>query len=203
MRKFLVLGLTLLTIACSKEKENPLDSFDPRDPEAQKHLDEMDKAVQQQTGKDVYIPKTPTGTCYRHTCSLYAYINKGTQRLSLYEKGSLIAEWDVSTGAGGYETPDFDRHPNGRIYDSYESKTYPGGSYIKTDENGRRVNLGNMPYAVFIEGGYAIHGTGRGNWRKLGSKASHGCIRVHPDNAETFNRLVRKYGISETWITVE
>jgi hypothetical protein len=52
-------------------------------------------------------------------------------------------------------------------------------------------------------GGFAIHGTGRGNWRKLGNKASHGCIRVHPDNALIFNRLVRENGIKNVWITVQ
>ncbi len=189
-------------MACSKEQDNPLDSYDPRSPEAQKQLEEMDRVVQQETGKSVFIP-ADDGSCYRHTCSLYAQVDKATQKLYLYENGSLIEEWDISSGLSEFETPNFDRRPNGRIYTEYESKKYPGGGYVKTDENGRKINLGNMPYAVFIEGGYAIHGTSRGNWKRLGSKASHGCIRLHPDNAEKFNRLVLKYGISETWITVQ
>ena len=104
------------------------------------------------------------------------------------------AVWPVSTGINGRNTPNFETHPNGRIYDRYTSKKFPGGDF-----NG----LGNMPYAVFISGGFAIHGTGKGNWPKLGSRASHGCIRLHPDNALIFNRLVRKNGISEVWITVQ
>jgi len=59
-----------------------------------------------------------------------------------------------------------------------------------------------MPYAVFISGGYAIHGTTRGNWSRLGKPASHGCIRLHPDNGQIFNVLVRRNGISNVWITV-
>ena len=93
-----------------------------------------------------------------------------------------------------FPTPYMDQNPNGRIYDRYTSVTNPGGDY-----NG----LGNMPYAVFIRGGYAVHGTTRGNWPNLGKPASKGCIRLHPDNGFIFNRLVRSYGIYRTWITVE
>jgi len=112
----------------------------------------------------------------------------------VYINGSLQASWSVSTGMPGYGTPDFDKHPDGRIYDRYTSTKYPGG-----DWNG----LGNMPYAVFIRGGFALHGTPRSNWSKLGRPASHGCIRMHPDNAYWFNRLVRQHGVSNVWITVQ
>ena len=101
--------------------------------------------------------------------------------------------WKTSTGKPGYRTPDMDRHPSGPVYDRYTSSKYPDGDY-----NG----LGNMPYAVFVLGGYAIHGTTRGNFSKLGTPASHGCIRLHPDNGYIFNRLVRKYGLSKVWVTV-
>ena len=56
-----------------------------------------------------------------------------------------------------------------------------------------------MPDAIFFAPGYAIHGFGKSPW---GHKASHGCIRLHPDNAKIFNRLVRTYGIDSTWIRV-
>ncbi|QLH48282.1 MAG: L,D-transpeptidase [Bacteroidota bacterium] len=36
----------------------------------------------------------------------------------------------------------------------------------------------------------------------MGKKASHGCIRLHPDQAKIFFELVRKVGIENTWITV-
>ena len=60
-----------------------------------------------------------------------------------------------------------------------------------------------MPYAVFLQGGYAIHGTTMGNFLKLGTKASHGCIRLHPDNAKVFNALVKTVGLQETWISIK
>ena len=40
-----------------------------------------------------------------------------------------------------------------------------------------------MPFAVFIKDGFAVLGTADVNWTKLGKKASHGCIRLHPESA--------------------
>ena len=96
-------------------------------------------------------------------------------------------------GGTTVKTPNFDRHPDGRFYDYYDSTKYPGGDY---------KGLGNMPYAVFIEGGFALHGTPQGNWPWLGRPASHGCVRQHPDDAFRLNRLVRATGVANVWITV-
>jgi len=46
-----------------------------------------------------------------------------------------------------------------------------------------------MSYAFFVRGGYAIHGTTPENFSKLVTKASHGCIRLHPDYARIFFEL--------------
>ena len=132
-------------------------------------------------------------TCVRKACPVWVQVVRSTQTLYLYENGIHTATWKVSTGKGN-GTPNMDMHPNGRIYDRYTSSRFPGGDY---------KNLGNMPYAVFIYGGFAIHGTAEVNWSKLGTKASHGCIRVHPDNGYKFNRLVRHYGVDYVWITVQ
>ncbi len=126
-------------------------------------------------------------------CDVFLSVNKATQRAELFIQGSLVGTYKVSTGAAGTPTPNFDRRPNGRIYDKYSSSKFPGGDY---------AGLGNMPYAVFISGGFAIHGTPKGNWGRLGTRASHGCVRIHPDNAKIFNKAVRKYGISQSWITI-
>jgi hypothetical protein len=133
-------------------------------------------------------------TCYRDSCPVWIRINRAEQTLYLYEDGLMVDRWLVSTGLPRTPTPSFDRHPNGRVYDRYTSTKFPGGDW---------KGLGNMPYAVFIQGGFAIHGTPRENWHRLGKRASHGCIRLHPDNALYFNRLVRQYGIQQVWITVE
>lgn len=133
-------------------------------------------------------------TCKKQTCPVWVVVDKSEQQMYVYVNSVLQNTWKVSTGAPGRETPLFDRPFNGRIYDAYTSSKYPGGDY-----NG----LGNMPYALFIEGGFAIHGTGKANWSKLGKKASHGCVRLHPDNAFVLNRLVRQYTVKNTWVTVK
>lgn len=132
-------------------------------------------------------------SCYKNSCKIWADVDKAAQRLYLYEDGVLTYTWKVSTGRFGYETPDMDTHPDGRIYIRHTSPKFPEGDY-----NG----LGNMPFAVFIDGDYAIHGTTRGSFGKLGTPASHGCIRLHPDNGEIFNELVRRNGVRNVWVTV-
>ena len=177
-----------------------LDEFDPNDPNAEAILNYYDKVYEHETGLPAWVeqgeadfkPFTPGDGCYRDSCKVWAHVSKANQRLYLYIDGRHEDTWLVSSGTGN-RTPNFDRHPNGRIYRAYTSKAYPGG-----DWNG----LGNMPYAVFIQGGFAIHGTPQSNWKKLGSKASHGCIRVHPTNGEAFYNRVRAWGIRNVWITV-
>ncbi|MDG0815170.1 L,D-transpeptidase [Bdellovibrio svalbardensis] len=183
------------------ETTNVIEELNPFDPNIEQTLQQIDEIYERETGKSAHLENSIMddiigifGGCSRNSCAVWAQVVKSSQRMYLYVNGSLRGSWAVSTGMAGYGTPNFDRHPDGRIYDAYTSGKYPGGDY-----NG----LGNMPYAVFITGGYALHGTPRGNWPKLGTPASHGCIRMHPDNAYMFNRLVRANGKSNVWITVQ
>jgi hypothetical protein len=193
------LALTLLNAnAYAAKKGNFYDELNPRSPDIEKTLKEMNEDYEATTGKSGYLDvldplEALFPTCYRNACKVWADVDKGAQRLYLYIDGALTYTWKTSTGRAGYTTPDMDQHPNGPVYDRYTSTKYPDGDY-----NG----LGNMPYAVFVRGGYAIHGTTRGNWSKLGQVASHGCIRVHPDNGQIFNQLVRKNGLRNIWVTV-
>jgi len=136
----------------------------------------------------------PSTVCKKDECIIYAEVLKSKQMLYLYIEGELKDSFKVSTGVNGRETPSMDLHPTGPIFTKYTSKKFPGGNY---------KGLGNMPYAVFIKGGYAIHGTTSGNFSKLGSRASHGCIRIHPDNAKVFSALIKLIGLSRTWVTVK
>jgi lipoprotein-anchoring transpeptidase ErfK/SrfK len=198
----IALSLTILNVnvyaAKAPAKGNVFDELDPRSPDIAKQLKEIDEDYERTTGKSAHLPDLDpmekfNPSCFRNSCKIWADVDKSAQRLYLYIDGVLTYTWKTSTGKPGRETPDFDTHPDGRIYDRYTSTKFPDGDY-----NG----LGNMPYAVFISGGYAIHGTTRGNWSKLGHTASHGCIRVHPDNGQIFNVLVRRNGIANVWVTV-
>ncbi len=198
----LILTVMVSTSAMAQVQEDgALDELNPFDPNIEQILEEYDQLYQQETGISAIIDQgTVFGLfglnrsgCYRQECKIWAQVVRSTQKMYLWVDGVAVAEWAISSGAKGYGTPNFDTNPNGRIYDKYSSRKFPGGDY-----NG----LGNMPYAVFISGGFALHGTAKSNWSKLGSPASHGCIRMHPDNALKFNRLVREAGIRNTWITV-
>jgi lipoprotein-anchoring transpeptidase ErfK/SrfK len=191
----------------AQENFNVMDEIDPFDPEIDQKLQEFDQIYQEETGEDAHIGQSKPDfgsltlfrlpkpeTCVREQCEVWVQVVRSTQTLYLYIRGEHKATWKVSSGVPGRGTPNFDKHPDGRIYDRYTSVKFPGGDYR---------GLGNMPYAVFIQGGFAIHGTAEVNWKKLGQRASHGCIRVHPDNAYYFNRLVRQVGVAYTWITVQ
>jgi lipoprotein-anchoring transpeptidase ErfK/SrfK len=184
------------------ETNNIMDELNPFDANISDQLFQMDSDYIDATGNSPFSTLFETKNvvnlfltdCKRMNCPVYALVKKSEQKLYLYVNQQLQATWLVSTGlADGHETPLLDTHPNGRIYDSYTSIKYPGGDY---------KGLGNMPYAVFLYNGFAIHGTGEGNWRRLGRKASHGCVRVHPDNGFIFNRLVRKNGIYNVWFQI-
>lgn len=185
---------TELTTELTEEQTAEVEELDPSAPNIEEILQEMDKEYIRATGQLPYLmPDFLERSCQRFDCPVYAEVRKSEQRMYLYVRGALAHTWLVSTGAPKSETPLWEGHPNGRIYDVYTSKANPGGDY---------KGLGNMPYAVFLHGGYAIHGTVESNFKKLGKKASHGCVRLHPDNGKIFNRLVRQYGIAGTWVSI-
>jgi lipoprotein-anchoring transpeptidase ErfK/SrfK len=160
------------------------------------------------------------GDCMRETCPIYLYVDKSEQRADLYVEGKHVRDgaidkdgivfpnlktdgagrWKVTTGMAGHETPNFDRHfeSDARVFQRYSSSKYPGGDW---------QGFGNMPFAMFIRGGFAVHGTTGadtwGNISKLGTKPlSHGCVRIHSVNAQQLNKLVKKYGVKNTWIRI-
>ena len=92
--------------------------------------------------------------------------------------------WKVSTGRTGYSTPTGAYHPTWLDID-HVSKTYDDAK---------------MPYAVFFTGGYAVHATAAIG--HLGRPASHGCVRLAPQNAALFYDLVKTYGKSSTQIVI-
>ncbi len=177
-------------------QQNDIAELNPFDENIQQKLQDMDQQYYDQTGQnpfDSLMQVNIMSGCMRMDCKVFALIKKSEQKLYLYVDQQLISTWAVSTGDANHETPLLDVHPDGRIYDQYSSTKFPGGDF-----NG----LGNMPYAVFLYNGFAIHGTPPGNWKNLGKKASHGCVRSHPDNALTFNLLVRQYGVNAVWVQI-
>lgn len=86
----------------------------------------------------------------------------------------------VSTGMEGFTTPmGYFRPINGRIYENYISQKYNAP----------------MPYAVFFFMGVALHATGTSQYKNLGTRASHGCVRLTLPDSKWINGLVRS-----TWV---
>ena len=58
-----------------------------------------------------------------------------------------------------------------------------------------------MPHAIFFtKKGHAIHGTEE--MQKLGRPASHGCVRLAPENARTLFALVKETGLENTEVVL-
>jgi lipoprotein-anchoring transpeptidase ErfK/SrfK len=110
-------------------------------------------------------------------------INKSSQRMAVTVDGAVRHSWSVSTGTGGGP-------PTGAYRPQRLERTW----------NSRKYNWAPMPHAIFFHKGYAIHGTNHVS--RLGRRASHGCVRLHPSNAATLFALVRSHGTGSTRIVV-
>ena len=92
----------------------------------------------------------------------------------------------MSTGAPGYDTPSGTFRPF-RMEKEHYSKEWDDAP---------------MPYSIFFTArGHAVHGSY--HVKSLGRRASHGCVRLHPDNAAKLFALVKKTGMSNTRVVVK
>lgn len=64
----------------------------------------------------------------------------------------------------------------------------------------RKYDNAPMPFSVFFRGGYAVHGTE--HLRALGTPASHGCVRLAPENARALYSLVSDQGMEHVSIVI-
>lgn len=115
---------------------------------------------------------------------LVVNISKSQQRLAVVVDGTETYRWPVSTGRRGHETPAGKFRPV-RLERHWYSHQY---------------QMTPMPWSVFFHRGYAVHGTMEAY--NLGHAASHGCVRLRPDNAAILFSLVRRQGVGNTKIVV-
>ncbi len=125
-----------------------------------------------------------TGLGSADAATVRVKIDRGSQTMRVYVGGSLRHHWRVSTGRRGYTTPTGSYRPK-RMHRMWHSRKY---------------NMTPMPYSIFFRGGYAIHGTTYVS--RLGRRASHGCIRLAPNNAARLFYLVKRYGRQNTRIVI-
>jgi len=109
--------------------------------------------------------------------AIIAKIDISEQRMRVYRGDNLLYKWKVSTGRKGYYTP------RGKYTPKYMTKMHYSRKYHNSP----------MPYSIFFNyKGYAIHGTK--SVHRLGTPASHGCVRLHTKNAKSLFKLIQKSG---------
>ena len=100
-------------------------------------------------------------------------VDKTTQRMTVSRDGQTLYDWPVSTGMAGYSTPRGAFSPSRMVAD-YHSREWDDAP---------------MPHAIFFTGrGHAIHGSN--HTRRLGTPASHGCVRLYNEDVKSLFRQV-------------
>src|SRR5664280_2000687 len=112
-------------------------------------------------------------------------VDKSAQRMTVARDGEALYTWPVSTGRSGYATP--------------------SGSFtpfrMEADHYSKEWDDAPMPHSIFFTKiGHAIHGTF--DERRIGTPASHGCVRLSRDHAATLYALVEKEGVLNTTVTL-
>ena len=113
-------------------------------------------------------------------------VDKVTQHMRVSVGGVQRYDWLVSTGGQTYDTP---------------SGTY---HIFRMEKEHFSVEWDNapMPYSMFFTGiGHAIHGSY--HVKALGTRASHGCVRLAPENAAILWDLITKAGFKNNTVLIK
>jgi len=110
-------------------------------------------------------------------------VDKDNQQMTVAVDGVERYRWPVSSGLPSYETPN--------------------GSFrafrMEEDHYSKEFDEAPMPHSIFFTKiGHAIHGTDSVN--RLGSPASHGCVRLSRENAAKLYALVQQEGVLNTTV---
>src|SRR3984885_8383984 len=110
-------------------------------------------------------------------------VDKDAQQMTVAVDGVERYHWPVSTGIPSHETP------NGSF------RTFR----MEEDHYSKEFDDAPMPHSIFFTKiGHAIHGTDFEG--RLGTPASHGCVRLSKANATTLYALVEEQGVLNTTV---
>ncbi|MFM6929707.1 MAG: L,D-transpeptidase [Bdellovibrio sp.] len=110
------------------------------------------------------------------------------QHMIVMENGMQTYDWLVSTGREQYE-----KAKSGRWYHTVT----PVGTfspYTLIRDHYSQTWKAHMEYAVFFNGGVAVHATTPDHYKQLGTRASGGCVRLHKDNAQLIYEKIQAQG---------
>jgi lipoprotein-anchoring transpeptidase ErfK/SrfK len=112
-------------------------------------------------------------------------VDKSAQRMTVAVNGEQLYDWPMSTGGGGYDTPNGTFKPFRMEIDHFSDEW----------------DNAPMPYSIFFtQIGHAIHGSHE--QRNLGRAVSHGCVRLSVKNAATLWTLVKQEKMANTVVVV-
>jgi hypothetical protein len=112
-------------------------------------------------------------------------VDKDIQEMTVAVDGVEKYRWPVSSGDPAHETP-------GGTFQTFR---------MEEDHFSKEFDDAPMPNAIFFtKRGHAIHGTDSVN--RLGTPASHGCVRLSRENAKTLYALVKEDGLLTTTVTL-
>lgn len=124
------------------------------------------------------------GVVQAAAAELIARVDLSSQTMTVTKNGIVQYRWKVSTARKGYVTPT----------GAWRAK------WASRHHRSRKYDNAPMPFAIFFNGGYAVHATF--DLKRLGRPASHGCVRLHPDNAAKFFSMANQAGLANTRIVI-
>ena len=148
-----------------------------------RHVVERERACLRGEIRRIGASVAPTEKPAAH--SILINIDKSTQQMTVFVDGVQKYDWPVSTGKRGYSTP--------------------SGTFTATSMNeiwySKEWDNAPMPHAIFfMKDGHAIHGSYE--VKHLGKPASHGCVRIAPQNATLLYDLVKANGLANTQVVL-
>ena len=119
------------------------------------------------------------------SAAILVEIDKSSQRMTVSQDGQRLYTWPVSTGKRGHSTP------------SGSFKAFR----MEKDHFSREWDDAPMPNSIFFtKTGHAIHGSF--DVKRIGTPASHGCVRLAPENAAILFSLVKADGVLNTQVVL-
>ena len=115
------------------------------------------------------------------------------RKLYIKQGDSTLEAYDVAIGKGSKPTPQGNYKIRKIIWNpSWVPPDEPWAKGKKTQPPGAKGNPMKLVKIFFQEPDYYIHGTS--DLESLGEAASHGCLRMHPDDAYRVARYLMDHG---------
>lgn len=116
--------------------------------------------------------------------TVVAKVSLSTQTMTVIHGGREKYRWKVSTARAGKVTPK----------GAWTAKS------LSRYHRSSRYNNAPMPYSIFYNGHFAVHGTNQVS--RLGRPASAGCIRLNKSNAAKLFSLTKSVGLRNMKVVV-